>query len=124
GALGETIGFLNGFGITIFGGVCGSTVRLSGLPSNMSVAAAYAVKHNRFAAPAGRLRFRPEIELDRLPRIAPPCLEAEAGGWLVTAIPHAILATAVTCDTVHHAVSVPFGFLKQFRVARVMLVGH
>src|SRR5437870_7243157 len=51
-------------------GVCCSAVRLSGLSRDVPIAAAHAVKHNRFAAPAGRLRFRPEIELNRLPSIA------------------------------------------------------
>src|SRR2546428_12491276 len=101
-----------------------SAVRLSRLPRDMSVAAAYTVKHNRFAAPAGRLRFRPEIELDRLPSIARLRLKAKAGSWLVAAVHHAILATAVTRDAVHHPVSVPLRFLEQFRVARVMPVGH
>src|SRR5437660_10859095 len=116
-ALGKAIRFFDEFSISILRGVCCSAVRLSGLPRDMPVAAAHAVKHNRLAAPTGRLRFRPEIELDRLPRIATLCLEAEAGGWLVTAMHHAILATAVTRNAAHHAIPVSLRFLNQLRMA-------
>src|SRR6266540_2363475 len=123
-ALGKTIRCFDGFSMSILRGVRCSAVRLSRLPREMPVAAADAVKHNRFAPPAGRLRFRPEIEPNRLPSIATLRLETKAGSGLVAAMHHAILATAVARDPVHHAISVPLGFLEQFRVARVMPVGH
>src|SRR6266567_1493804 len=123
-ALGKAIRFSDEFNMSILRGARCGAVRLSGFPRDMSVAAAYTVKHNRFAAPAGRLRFRPEIELNRLPSIAVLRLKAEAGCWLVTAMHHAILATAIARDAVYHAVPVPLGFLEQFRVARVMPVSH
>src|SRR5881397_3555261 len=109
-ALGKTIRFFDGFSMSILRGVRCSAVRLSGLPRNMPVAAAHAVKHNRLAAPPGRLRFRPKIEPNRLPSIAALRLEPEAGSWLVAAVHHAILATAVACDAIHNAISVPLRF--------------
>src|SRR5439155_11584075 len=123
-ALGKTIRFFDGFGMSILRGVRCSAVLLSGFPREMPVAAADAVKHNCFAASAGGLWLPPEIKLNRLPSIATLRLQAKAGGRLVTAVHHAILATAVACDALHDAVSVPFRFLEQFRVARVMPVGH
>src|SRR5438045_8983298 len=109
--------------MSILRGVRCSAVRLSGLPGDMPVAAAHTVKHNRLAAPARRLRFCPEIEPNRLPSIAALRLEPEAGSGLVTAVHHAILATAVACDAVHDAVFVPLGFLLHLRVARVVEYG-
>src|SRR5204863_8793245 len=108
--------------MSILRGVRCSAVLLSGFPREMPVAAADAVKHNCFAASAGGLWLPPEIEPNRFPSIAALRLEPEAGSWLVAAVHHAILATAVACDAVHDAVFVPLGFLEQFRVARVMAV--
>src|SRR5438093_12709572 len=88
--LGKAIRFFDEFSISILRDVCCSAVRLSGLPRDMPVAAGYAVKRHRLAAPAGRLRFRREIELDRLPRVATLSLEVDDGGWVVTELHHAL----------------------------------
>src|SRR5438876_9486016 len=88
----------------------GSRSRLCLLSANVPVAAAHAIEHNRFTAPAGRPRFRPEIKLYRLPSIATLRLQAGTRSWLVTAVHHAILPAAIAWIASYHAVSVALSF--------------
>src|SRR2546423_843384 len=97
---------------------------LRAFAGDMSVSAAHAIECNRFAATSGWFRFWSEIELDRFPSITALRLQAKAGGRLVTAMHHAVLASAVARNTIDNAVFFPLHSLQQFGVTRVMRVGH
>src|SRR5437016_6054796 len=88
------------------------------------VSATDAVEHESFAPVSGRSRSYPEIEFDVFPCVAPLRLQPKRGGRLIAAMHHAVFATVVASDAVDDTIFVPLRFLQQFRVARVMTVGH
>src|SRR2546423_15649265 len=97
---------------------------LSVFAREMPVADRDAIEGDGFAAAAGRLWLGAEVKSDRLPGVAALSLQTEARGRLVAAMDHAIFATRIARDAVNHAVFVPFHFLEQLLVARVVRVGH
>src|SRR2546430_4766416 len=96
----------------------------SPLARGVTISRTHPVKGENFAATTGGLRFRAEIEFDGFPGIAALCLETQCRSRLIAAVHHAIFATTVACDSVHHPVSIPLGFFEQFCIAGVMRVGH
>src|SRR5437870_5500491 len=90
----------------------------------MSVTGSHSVKSENFAATPGRLRLRTEIESNCFPRVPALRLQPQGCRRFITAVHHAILAAAITRHSVHDAVPLPLGFLQQFRIARVMRIGH
>src|SRR4030095_15113116 len=90
----------------------------------MSVPGTHAVICENFAATAGRFRFRPKIELDRFPSVAALRLQTQSCSWLITAMHHAVFTTTVARHAIDDAVSVPLCLFEQFRVSRIVRVGH
>src|SRR3954462_4820912 len=97
---------------------------LSVFAREMSVADGDAIEGNGFAAAPGRLWLGAEVEFDRFPAVARLRLQTETRSRFVAAMHHAIFATRVARDAIDHAIFFPLRFLKQFRIARVMRVGH
>src|SRR4026207_110810 len=86
----------------------------------MTVARTHAIVGGDFVAPSAVLWFWPEIKPYRFPRVSAFCLQTEAGGWFITAVGHAILATGIACHAIDHAVFVPIHFLQHLGVSLVM----
>src|ERR1700730_1480539 len=90
----------------------------------MAVARGNTVVHRDFASPASRFGLRAKIKADILPCVAALRVPAKARSWLVSAMDHAVFATAVFDDTIYHAVLLPLHFLQQLRVARIARACH
>src|ERR1044071_7482758 len=86
----------------------------------MTVTRTYAIVGNDFVAAPAALRPWPKIKPYRFPSVSAFCLQAEAGGWFITAVGHAILATRIACHAIDHAVFVPIHFLQHLGVSLVM----
>src|SRR3954451_16259020 len=83
----------------------------------MTVARRYTVIDPEFAAAPGRLWSRTEIESNRLPGIPRLGLQAKTGGRVITAVGHAVFATRIASDSIHHPVFIPIYILEQLGVA-------
>src|SRR6266487_6329898 len=88
------------------------------------VTGGHSVKSDNFAATPSRLWFRTEVEFNCFPCVAALRLQTQSCRGFIATVHHAIFAAAVTRHPIDDAVSVPLRFLEQFRVARVMPVGH
>src|SRR4030095_3615433 len=93
-------------------------------PRQVPVTGAHAIEGEHFAATARGFRFRAEIELDRFPRVSSLRLQSQSRCRLVTAMHHAIFASAIASDPVYDSITLPFKFFEQLRIARVVPVGH
>src|SRR5205823_1587605 len=76
-------------------------------PRQVPVAGAHAIEGEHFAATARGFRLRAEIELDRFPSVSSLRLQSQSRGRLVTAMHHAVFATAIPRDSVDDAIPVP-----------------
>src|SRR4030095_6958216 len=90
----------------------------------MSVSRTDTVERRNFIAAAGRFRFCAEVKLHGFPSIASLRLQTEARRWLITAMDHAILAATVFRDAILDSVFLPLHLFEQFRVARIVSIGH
>src|SRR4029077_17581221 len=64
------------------------------------VSATDTVEHESFAPVSGRFRFRPEIEFDVFPRVAPLRLQSKRGSRLISTMHHAVFASLIPGDAV------------------------
>src|ERR1700745_2850711 len=86
----------------------------------MTVTRTHAIVGNDFVAAPTALRPWPKIKPQRFPSVSAFCLEAEAGGWFITAVGHAIFAARIASHAIDHAVFVPIHFLQHLGVGFIM----
>src|SRR5688572_11401473 len=86
----------------------------------MTVPGSHPIIRCNLVSTAGWLWLGAKVKPHVFPGIAALGVEAETGGRLVAAMDHAIFATAVFRDAVDDAVLVPFHFLEQLGVARIV----
>src|SRR4051812_38839918 len=84
------------------------------LTGQMSIPRCDPIESNRFTAAPCRCRLRPEIEFNRLPGVPALSLQAKTRRWLIPAMDHAVLATAVARHPVDDSVFIPLHLLQHF----------
>src|SRR5215471_8591697 len=90
----------------------------------MSLAGRITVKCVYVASCHIRLGPRPEVIFEILPVIAALKISSKRATGIITAMYHAVFASRISRDTVHHAIFAPIHLSQHLVVTRVMAVSH